>query len=63
MELHLVYENAARAIEKHGVKIARSLVGDYVTSLKMAGCSITVTLVDENLLDLWDAPVNTAGLR
>ena len=63
MELYLVYENAARVIEKHGVKIARSLVGSYVTSLEMAGCSITITLADNEMLKLWDAPVRTAALR
>jgi len=63
MELYLVY-NAARAhLEKHGLTAARSLVGNYVTSLDMAGCSITVTLLDDEALRLWDAPVHTAGLR
>ena len=41
----------------------RSLVGNYVTSLDMAGCSITVTLLDDEMLRLWDAPVHTAALR
>jgi phosphoenolpyruvate---glycerone phosphotransferase subunit DhaK len=63
MELYLIFDNAARIIEKHGVRIARSLVGSYVTSLEMAGCSITVTLADEDMLTLWDAPVRTAALR
>jgi phosphoenolpyruvate---glycerone phosphotransferase subunit DhaK len=63
MELYLVYENAARIVEKHGIRIARSLVGNYVTSLEMAGCSITVTLADNGMLALWDAPVRTAALR
>jgi dihydroxyacetone kinase-like protein len=63
MELYLVY-NAARAeLEKRGLKVARSLVGSYVTSLDMAGCSITVTMLDDQLVKLWDAPVHTAGLR
>jgi dihydroxyacetone kinase-like protein len=63
MELYLVY-NAARAqLEKHGVKVARSLVGSYVTSLDMAGCSVTVTMLDDQTVKLWDAPVHTAGLR
>ena len=63
MELYLVY-NAARALlEKRGVKVARSLVGSYVTSLDMAGCSITVTMLDDALIKHWDAPVHTAGLR
>jgi phosphoenolpyruvate---glycerone phosphotransferase subunit DhaK len=63
MELYLVYENAAAILDKHGVRIARSLVGSYVTSLEMAGCSITVTRADSDMLRLWDAPVRTAALR
>jgi len=63
MELYLMY-NAARArIEKAGLKVARSLVGNYVTSLEMAGCSLTVSLLDDGITSLWDAPVHTAGLR
>ena len=45
------------------MRIARNLVGDYVTSLDMAGVSITVCRADAELLELWDAPVNTPGLR
>jgi dihydroxyacetone kinase-like protein len=63
MELYVVYDNAARVLESHGIRIARSLVGNYVTSLEMAGCSITVTLADAEILALWDAPVETAALR
>lgn len=63
MELYLFYENARAMIEKRGLKIARSLVGNYVTSLEMAGASLTVTLADEETLRLWDAPVHTAALR
>ena len=63
MELYLMYANAKPLIEQHGVKIARSLVGNYVTSLDMAGCSITVTVADDEMLRLWDQPVHTAGLR
>lgn len=63
MELYLVFDNAAKALERRGVRIARSLVGNYVTSLEMAGCSITVTLADDETLALWDAPVRTAALR
>jgi dihydroxyacetone kinase-like protein len=63
MELYLMY-NAARArLEKHGFRIRRSLVGSYVTSLEMAGCSITVSLLDAETTALWDAPVHTAALR
>ena len=63
IELYLMY-NAARCIlEKRGLAVVRSLVGSYVTSLEMAGCSITVTLLDEKLAALWDDPVHTAALR
>ncbi|MEQ1942031.1 dihydroxyacetone kinase subunit DhaK [Mesorhizobium sp. VNQ89] len=63
MELYLMYNSARRLLEKHGVSIARSLVGSYVTSLDMAGCSITLTMLDDETLRLWDAPVHTAALR
>ncbi len=63
MELYLVYNNARSLLAKHGLRVARSLVGNYVTSLEMAGCSITVCLADTDMLRLWDAPVHTAGLR
>jgi dihydroxyacetone kinase-like protein len=63
MELYLVYDSARAILEKRGVRIARSLVGNYVTSLDMAGCSITVTKLDEELTRHWDAPVHTAALR
>ena len=63
MELYLMYHAARRVLEGRGLAVARSLVGNYVTSLDMAGCSITVTLLDDELARLWDAPVHTAGLR
>ncbi len=63
LELHLMYDLAAQHWEKKGVAISRSLVGNYTTSLDMAGCSITLTLMDDDMLKLWDAPVNTAALR
>jgi dihydroxyacetone kinase-like protein len=63
MELYLVYNAALKRLEKHGLKAARSLVGNYVTSLDMAGCSITVSLLDAESKRLWDAPVHTVGLR
>jgi len=62
-ELYLVFGLARTFFEGHGVVIARSLVGTYVTSLDMAGVSITVTVLDEHLAYLWDAPVLTASLR
>ena len=63
MELHLIYELASQHWEKSDVKISRSLIGNYTTSLDMAGCSITLSLLDEEMLRLWDAPVHTAALR
>jgi len=63
IELYLMYNAARRILEKRGLAIARSLVGSYVTSLDMAGCSITVTQLDDRLTALWDAPVHTAALR
>lgn len=62
-ELYLVFGLARTFFEGHGATVARSLVGTYVTSLDMAGVSITVTILDERLTGLWDAPVLTASLR
>jgi dihydroxyacetone kinase-like protein len=63
MELYLMYHAARQALPRRGLTVARSLVGNYVTSLDMAGCSITVTLLDDEMTRLWDAPVHTPGLR
>ena len=63
LELYLMYDAADRQLAKHGLKVTRSLVGNYVTSLEMAGCSISVTLLDAQTTELWDAPVHTAALR
>jgi dihydroxyacetone kinase-like protein len=63
MELYLMYNSARKMLEKRGVRIVRSLVGSYVTSLDMAGCSITLTMLDDRVASLWDAPVHTAALR
>lgn len=63
MELYLIYDLAAQYWEKRGINIVRSLVGNYTTSIDMAGCSITLTLLDDTWLALWDAPVHTPGLR
>ncbi len=63
IELYLMYGEVAKILEGHGVSIARSLVGPYITSLEMAGCSVTLLKVDDEMLKLWDAPVNTPGLR
>ena len=63
LELYLMYNEVAQLLEKAGVGVARSLVGPYITSLEMAGCSVTLLKVDDELLRLWDAPVRTPGLR
>ena len=63
IELYLAYGEVARILEAKGIKVARCLVGNYITSLDMAGCSLTLTQGSEELLKLWDAPVNTTGLR
>jgi phosphoenolpyruvate---glycerone phosphotransferase subunit DhaK len=63
LELYLAYEAAARRLEADGLTIARSLVGSYVTSLEMAGCSITLARLDDESIRLWDAPVHTPALR
>jgi dihydroxyacetone kinase-like protein len=63
MELYLMYDNLRTVIEKQGFAIARSLVGNYVTSLEMAGCSATIALLDDESMRLWDAPVHTPALR
>lgn len=62
MELYLLYGEMEQALEAHSVKIERSLVGDYITSLDMAGCSLTLLRADEDMLAYWDAPVRTPGL-
>jgi phosphoenolpyruvate---glycerone phosphotransferase subunit DhaK len=63
LELYLMYGEVAAILDKAGVRVARSLVGPYITSLDMAGCSVTLLKLDDELLRLWDAPVNTPGLR
>ena len=63
IELYVVYNELAKICAGRGVKIARSLVGSYITSLEMAGCSITLLKVDDELIRFWDAPVKTPALR
>ena len=63
IELYLMYGELDAFLRAHGITIARSLVGNYITSLEMAGCSITLLKLDEELVRLWDAPVHTAALR
>ncbi len=63
LELYVMVHAALKVLNGAGVKVVRHLTGSYVTSLEMAGCSITVTAVDADMLALWDAPVHTAALR
>ena len=62
-ELYLMYDAVRRLLEPAGITVARSLVGNFVTSLDMAGCSVTVSMLDGEMKRLWDAPVHTAALR
>lgn len=63
IELYLMYNAFAAALTRHGFNPVRRLVGNFVTSLDMAGCSLTVSVLDDELLGLWDDPVHTAALR
>lgn len=63
LELYLMVNAAMKLLGAAGVKVVRHLTGTYVTSLEMAGCSITVTAVNDEWLQLWDSPVHTAALR
>lgn len=63
IELYLMYNEVSHLLAKAGVPVARSLVGNYITSLDMAGCSVTILKLDDELLRLWDAPVSTPALR
>jgi phosphoenolpyruvate---glycerone phosphotransferase subunit DhaK len=63
IELYVMYNEVNKILSAHGVTIARSLVGSYITSLEMAGSSVTLLKVDDEMLSLWDAPVRTSALR
>jgi dihydroxyacetone kinase-like protein len=63
IELYLLYGEVARILAEAGLRVRRNLVGNYVTSLDMAGMSLTVCRADETVLRLWDAPVRTPALR
>lgn len=63
LELYILYGAARRRLEERGATVTRSLVGSYVTSLDMAGASISVMPLDEELTALWDAPAHTVALR
>ncbi|SNB67986.1 dihydroxyacetone kinase subunit DhaK [Thermoflexus hugenholtzii] len=62
-ELYIVYRKVAEICEKSGIQIVRNLVGAYITSLEMAGTSITLLRADDEMLELWDHPVKTPALR
>ena len=63
LELYVVFNEVTRILGGHGISIERSLVGPYITSLEMAGCSISLLKLDDELVRLWDAPVRTPALR
>jgi dihydroxyacetone kinase, dhaK subunit len=63
LELYIMYGQVVGLLREAGIAVARSLVGNYVTSLDMAGCSLTLVRADEEILRLWDAPVASPGLR
>ena len=63
MELYLIYNTAARLFAEHGINITRSLVGNYTTALDMAGASVTLCLLDDEIKQHWDSPVHTPALR
>jgi dihydroxyacetone kinase-like protein len=63
IELYLAFNSVAKVLDELGIVIDRSLVGNYITSLEMAGFSVTLLRLDDTLTKYWDAPVNTAALR
>lgn len=63
IELYIIYNELHKFLQARGIQIARNLIGSYITSLEMAGCSITLLKLDDELKALWDAPVKTAGMR
>ena len=63
LELYVVYAEVAKIAQEHGLSIERNLVGNYITSLEMQGCSITLVKLEDDMVRYWDAPVNTPALR
>jgi phosphoenolpyruvate---glycerone phosphotransferase subunit DhaK len=63
IELYVAYHSVSRILQGKGIEVRRSLVGNYITSLEMAGFSVTLLRLDDQLTELWDAPVHTAALR
>jgi phosphoenolpyruvate---glycerone phosphotransferase subunit DhaK len=63
IELYVMYNEVAKLLGGQGIQIERNLIGNYITSLEMQGCSITLLKLDDEMVRYWDAPVNTPGLR
>ena len=63
MELYLLFEEAKKILNQKDIKVSRSIVGNYTTSLDMAGGSFTITKLDQKIIEHWDSPVHTAALR
>jgi dihydroxyacetone kinase-like protein len=63
IELYIVYRKVHQMLADRGIKVVRNLIGDYITSLEMAGTSITLLRLDDEMKELWDAPVLTPALR
>jgi len=63
LELYVVYAEVAKIAQEHGLSIERNLIGNYITSLEMQGCSITLVKLDDDMVRYWDAPVDTPALR
>ena len=63
IELYIMFNEVNEILRKSNVRVARNLIGNYITSLEMAGASVTLLRADDDMLKLWDAPVLTAGLR
>jgi phosphoenolpyruvate---glycerone phosphotransferase subunit DhaK len=63
LELYVVYAEVAKIAQEHGLSIERNLIGNYITSLEMQGCSITLVKLDDDMVRCWDAPVDTPALR
>jgi dihydroxyacetone kinase-like protein len=59
----MLYHSASKLLEAQGLKVVRSLVGNYTTALDMAGASVTVCVLDDEIKQHWDSPVHTAALR
>jgi dihydroxyacetone kinase-like protein len=63
IELYIAYRAAAALLEERGITVERNLIGDWITSLEMAGMSLTLLKLDDDMIQLWDAPVHTAAMR